>query len=124
MVCTRQWRWLWKCSTIAYSNVRRKKKKKRKYNLAIQGGIYCLLAADDRCGRQVESGFTFSFFLRIPPITGNGISGEISLNFGNFDRKVILNSKNEISLHSDRNFGFVDRNFGDLDRNFVFVTVK
>ena len=55
MVCTRQWRWLWKCSTIAYSNVRSKKKKKRKYNLAIQGGIYCLLAADDRCGRQAES---------------------------------------------------------------------
>jgi hypothetical protein len=53
---------------IAYSNVA--SRKKRKYNLAIQGGIYGLLAAarkacmeggqrwpagDDRCGRQVES---------------------------------------------------------------------
>jgi len=77
------------------------------------------------CERKVgDPRFTFSFFLRIPPITGNGISGEISLNFGNSDRKVILNLKNEISLHSDRNFGFVDRNFGDFDRNFGFVTVK
>ena len=70
------------------------------------------------------SGFSFSFLHRIPPSGGNGISGEISLNFGNFDRKVILNSKNEISLHSDRNFGQQNRNFGDFDWNFGFVTVK
>ena len=75
--------------------------------------------ARERC-----AGFSFSFLHRIPPSGGNGISGEISRNFGNFDRKGILNLKNKISLHSGRNFGFVDRNFGDFDRNFGFVTVK
>jgi len=80
----------------------------------------------DREKEKVESipGFSFSFLDRIPPSGGNGIPGEISLNFGNSDRKVFLNSKNEISLHSDRNFGFSDRNFGNFDRNFGFVTVK
>jgi len=77
-----------------------------------------------RSRTESTPGFSFSFLDRIPPSGGNGIPGEISLNFGNSDRKGFLNSKNEISLHSDRNFGFSDRNFGNFDRNFGFVTVK
>ena len=67
---------------------------------------------------EVQPGFTFSFFYRIPPTPGNEISAEISPNFANSERKENSNSKNEISVNSDRNFGDFDRNFGDFDRNF------
>ena len=55
--------------------------------------------------RCCRAGFAFSFFYRIPPIAGN----EISPNFANSERKENSNSKNEISVNSDRNFGDFDR---------------
>jgi hypothetical protein len=68
-------------------------------------------------------GFTFSFFFRIPPFAGNEISAEISPNFANSERKENSNSKNEISVNSDRNFGDFDRNFGDFDRKMMSVVI-
>ena len=83
-----------------------------------------LVAAASRARRRghwAVGGRVYLFiFHRIPPSGGNEISGEISPNFANSERKVILNSKTEISFHSDRNFGDFDRNFGDFDRNLVF----
>ena len=57
-----------------------------------------------------SSGFTFSFFFQIPPFAGNEISTEISPKFANSKRKGNSNSKNEILMDSDRNFGDFDRN--------------
>ena len=73
--------------------------------------------------REVEAVFTFSFFFRIPPFAGNEISVEISPNFANSERKENSNSKNEISVNSDRNFGDFDRNFGDFDRKMMSVVI-
>ena len=61
-------------------------------------------------GRLLEAGFTFSFFYRIPPTAGNENSAENSPNFPNSERKDNSNSKNKISMNSDRNFGDFDRN--------------
>ena len=61
-------------------------------------------------------GSTFSFFYRIPPTAGNEISAEISPNFANSERKENSNSKNEISVNSDRNFG-------DFDRKMMSVVI-
>jgi len=72
---------------------------------------------------QLQPGFTFSFFYRIPPTPGNEISAEISPNFANSERKENSNSKNEISVNSDRNFGDFDRNFGDFDRKMMSVVI-
>ena len=74
-------------------------------------------------GAQATPGFTFSFFYRIPPTPGNEISAEISPNFANSERKENSNSKNEISVNSDRNFGDFDRNFGDFDRKMMSVVI-
>ena len=74
-------------------------------------------------GRGFGSGFTFSFFFRIPPFAGNEISAEISPKFANSERKGNSNSKNEISVNSDRNFGDFDRNFGDFDRKMKSVVI-
>ena len=71
----------------------------------------------------MHPGFTFSFFYRIPPTPGNEISAEISPNFANSERKENSNSKNEISVNSDRNFGDFDRNFGDFDRKMMSVVI-
>jgi len=68
-------------------------------------------------------GLSFRFFFRIPPFTGNEISAEISPNFANSERKENSNSKNEISVNSDRNFGDFDRNFGDFDRKMMSVVI-
>ena len=65
---------------------------------------------------EVRPGFTFSFFYRIPPTPGNEISAEISPNFANSERKENSNSKNEISVNSDRNFG-------DFDRKMMSVVI-
>ena len=54
-------------------------------------------------GRARRARAGFSFFYRIPPTTGNEISAEISPNFANSERKENSNSKNEISVNSDRN---------------------
>jgi len=43
-----------------------------------------------------QPGFTFSFFLRIPPITGNGIPDEIPPKTAFSERKVNSNLKNGI----------------------------
>ena len=64
-------------------------------------------------------GFTFSFFYRIPSTPGNEILAEISPNFANSERKENSNSKNEISVNSDRNFG----DFGDFDRKMMSVVI-
>ena len=37
--------------------------------------------------------------------------------------KRIQNSKNEISVNSDRNFGDFDRNFGDFDRKMMSAVI-
>ena len=71
----------------------------------------------------LRPGFTFSFFFRIPPFAGNEISAEISPKFANSERKGNSNSKNEISVNSDRNFGDFDRNFGDFDRKMMSVVI-
>ena len=55
------------------------------------------------CG--LRPGFTFSFFYRIPPTAGNEILAEILPNFANSEQKENSNSKNKISVNSDRNFG-------------------
>ena len=60
-----------------------------------------------------RSGFTFSFFYRIPPTAGNEISAEILPNFANSEWKENSNSKNEISMNSDGNFG-------DFEKDAVF----
>ena len=70
-----------------------------------------------------QPGFTFSFFFQIPPFAGNEISAEISPNFAISERWGNLNSKNEISVNSDRNFGDFDRNFGDFDRKMMSVVI-
>jgi len=44
----------------------------------------------------LRPGFTFSFFLRIPPITGNGIPDEIPPKTAFSERKVNSNLKNGI----------------------------
>ena len=44
-------------------------------------------------------------------------------NFANSERKENSNSKNEISVNSDRNFGDFDRNFGDFDRKMMSVVI-
>ena len=62
-----------------------------------------------------RSGFTFSFFFRIPPFAGN----EISPKFANSERKGTSNSKNEIPMNSDRNFGDFDRNSVIFDRKIM-----
>ena len=64
--------------------------------------------------------YLFVFF-RIPPFAGNEISVEISPKFANSERKVNSNSKNEISVNSDRNFGDLDRNSVIFDRNIPDV---
>ena len=64
-------------------------------------------------------GFTFSFFFRIPPFAGNEISAEISPKFANSERKGTSNSKNEIPMNSDRNFGDFDRNSVIFDRKIM-----
>ena len=76
-----------------------------------------------RKGSVSCAGFTFSFFFRIPPFVGNEISAEISPKFANSERKGNSNSKNEISVNSDRNFGDFDRNFGDFDRKMMSVVI-
>ena len=65
---------------------------------------------------MAQAGFTFSFFFRIPPFTGNEISAEISPKFANSERKGNSNSKNGISVNSDRNFG-------DFDRKMMSVVI-
>jgi len=74
-------------------------------------------------GQGQQSRFTFSFFYRIPPTGGNEISAEISPNFANSERKGTSNSKNEISMNSDRNFGDFDRNSVIFDRKIVSVVI-
>jgi len=44
-------------------------------------------------------------------------------NFANSERKENSNSKNKISVNSDRNFGDFDRNFGDFDRKMMSVVI-
>ena len=70
-----------------------------------------------------SSGFTFSFFFQIPPFAGNEISAEISPNFANSERKENSNSKNEISMNSNRNFGDFDRNSVIFDRKMISVVI-
>ena len=74
-------------------------------------------------GGELWAGFTFSFFYRIPPTAGNEISAEISLNFANSERKENSNSKNKISMNSDRNFGDFDRNSVIFYRKMVSVVI-
>jgi len=74
-------------------------------------------------GGELWAGFTFSFFYRIPPTAGNEISAEISPNFANSERKENSNSKNEISMNSDRNFGDFDRNSVIFYRKMVSVVI-
>ena len=69
------------------------------------------------CG--LRPGFTFSFFYRIPPTAGN----EISPNFANSEQKENSNSKNEISVNSDRNFGDFDRNSVIFHRKMMSVVI-
>ena len=51
------------------------------------------------------------------------ISAEISPNFANSERKENSNSKNEISVNSDRNFGDFDRNSVIFHRKMVSVVI-
>ena len=74
-------------------------------------------------GQGQQCRFTFSFFYRISPTAGNEISAEISLNFANSERKENSNSKNEISVNSDRNFGDFDRNSVIFHRKMVSVVI-
>ena len=69
--------------------------------------------------KTMQPGFTFSFFYQIPPTAGN----EISPNFANSERKENSNSKNEISMNSDRNFGDFDRNSVIFYRKMVSVVI-
>ena len=59
-----------------------------------------------RFGQRQGSPRVYLFvFFRIPPFAGNEISAKISPKFANSERKGTSNSKNEIPMNSDRNFG-------------------
>ena len=68
-------------------------------------------------------GFTILFFGEILVVGGNEISAEISPKFANSERKGTSNSKNEISMNSDRNFGDFDRNSVIFDRKMMSVVI-
>ena len=62
----------------------------------LNGGQFFFISATWRDGPGGGSGFTFSFFLRIPPITRNGIPDEIPPKTAFSERKANSNLKNGI----------------------------